>query len=608
MGEQLDYRSYDDFDTRAIYTSEGTHTNNAAADWPGWKYDFSGIKTSTPITDSNLNAMLYMLIYIRNVIGKTTDFVNEINGSELEIIPNPDALDNKSIATYIKEVTDAIIGEGDNADNTQITKTLSGLKSYLESLDVSNENNTEEINNSADNKWVNKVTQTDGKINVEYTRPDASDIAYTLSDNDINIKEETDLASVVRKLDSVINSIREALSKEKEARETSDNELQTKIDQEVSSVNEDLAQEIIDRQNAVNALLGNGSSDTTCTIKKNAAAIEALNKADGENKAAIEHIEDTYATKAEVSAIELLDSKVKMSDNLRITESFGRYNPDIKKGYIDIYCKDKTVRDFLIDALQVASVGNIDLPSYTYTTDNDKYEGEIGSKYSAPTCTFKVTDVGSYQYGPATGITFSGKLTTPGDTDDIEVSFKDLTKNGTKEITAKSGGVYSTTSKEISFGGTYSYTNGATPNTNIGTTDNNKYIKAVENQDLSYSCTYTGYYKMFMGIGDASNLNSDTIRDLTSVNDKETKTTEQVDASINDISIIWAIRKDFTSNKPTFKYELFGNYETLEGVVGPAEVAVKDGGGKNDVIYNVYTYTPAAGKFTAAMKTKITIN
>ena len=298
---------------------------------------------------------------------------------------------------------------------------------------------------------------------------------------------------------------------------------------------------------------------------------------------------------------QIKDDMVKLSGPYTLTQDFGYYklngHPSIQVGD-----SNTTLREFLSGALSETSVGTVDYPSYSYTSGSTTSSGEIGSSFSAPTCTFKVIDVGSYQYGPETGITFSGTLTTDGVQDTI---FSDLSTDGTATITAKSGGTYTTEKQTITFGGQYSYNEGATPITNINTTDSDKAIPAKSNESLSHSHDYIGYYQTFMGIGNASEITSADIRQLTGR--AESKDTYSVDASVNDVSIIWAIRKDFTTSEPTFTYELFGNHEILEGVAGPTVVSVKDAGtGYND--YNVYTYTPAAGKFTAIMKTKITIN
>lgn len=624
MSDQT-YRSYNNFSRNAI-KHENSSKDLSGKGWLDYSEDLEETNENTPINADNLNAMLNMLIYIRNVIGKTDDFTKSLNGVDLykskeedgkqvedienSVYPNPDNLDDRSIAKYLEAAFNAIIGEGDDdPSNTQIDRTLSGLKKYLEELDASN-------------------------------------ISYTNVGTEINIKDETDLSLVIKKLDkligdlsiilydgSAVESVSDALSKEMSARAEADQALDQKISDEVSkresavtSVNDAIAA-INNEETGIKAtVIGSSTnSEDDITVYGVRNRVDNLNttinqkiddtkneiigsdtddKDDLTLKGLSKAIEDTGNTLGNrIDDITLSDETIYLSGPYTLTKDFGYYKLNGKSS-IQVGDSNTTLREFLSGALAETSVGTIDYPSYSYTSGSTSSSDEVGKTFTAPTCTFKVTGVGSYQYGPATDITFSGKLTTADMTD---VSFSNLSTNGTATISAKSGGTYTTETQTITFGGTYSYTKGATPKTNIGTTDSSKAIPAKSNQTLSHSRTYTGYYKMFMGIGDANNINSSIIRALTFVNEQETKTTKQVDASINDKSIIWAIRKDFTTNKPTFTYELFGNYETLEGVVGPTVVSVKDAGsGYND--YNVYTYTPASGSFNAPMKTKITIN
>ena len=146
MSEQITTnRSYNDFSKQAIYNNSGDLTSHT----DGWRDDYLGQDaTSTPINADNLNAMLQMLIDIRNVIGKTDDFAKSINGVDLykttiengkeiedipnSVYPNPDNLDNRSIAKYLEAAFNAIIGsENDGSEKL----TLNSIKNYLENLD-----------------------------------------------------------------------------------------------------------------------------------------------------------------------------------------------------------------------------------------------------------------------------------------------------------------------------------------------------------------------------------------------------------------------------------------------------------------------------------------
>ena len=86
-----------DFSKKSIYNSSRKLTGHDE----GWVDEYFSNDDSTPINADNLNAMLNMLIYIRNVIGKTSEF--QLDGYTLPI-PDPDQVDNnRSVASYINE-------------------------------------------------------------------------------------------------------------------------------------------------------------------------------------------------------------------------------------------------------------------------------------------------------------------------------------------------------------------------------------------------------------------------------------------------------------------------------------------------------------------------
>ena len=123
MSEEVTYRSYNDFSKQAIYNNSGDLTSHT----DGWKDDYLGQDaTSTPINADNLNAMLQMLIYIRNVIGKTDDFETKINSS-IKNASKPDPSGTYSLATYLKDMVNAILGTD---DDTAEFDTIKGAKKY----------------------------------------------------------------------------------------------------------------------------------------------------------------------------------------------------------------------------------------------------------------------------------------------------------------------------------------------------------------------------------------------------------------------------------------------------------------------------------------------
>lgn len=122
-----------------------------------------------------------------------------------------------------------------------------------------------------------------------------------------------------------------------------------------------------------------------------------------------------------------------------------------------------------------------DLPTIALSGDSDQ-SGEVGTTFTLPTVTVKVSDVGSYTYGPATGITFPiGDLTiaectsTSTKSDITGASNKKsntaaAVTNSTVSLTASDakGTVYTDSVISYTFDAVGSYTQGAMPKTNLG--------------------------------------------------------------------------------------------------------------------------------------------
>lgn len=132
-----------------------------------------------------------------------------------------------------------------------------------------------------------------------------------------------------------------------------------------------------------------------------------------------------------------------------------------------------------------------DLPTIALSGDEDK-TGEVGTSFTLPTVTVKVSDVGSYTYGPATGINFPiGKLTiaecastsTLSDITGASNKKSNTTvavKDSTVSLTASNakGTVYTDSAISYTFDAAGEYTEGAMPVTNLGNNYESKKIAA----------------------------------------------------------------------------------------------------------------------------------
>lgn len=163
-----------------------------------------------------------------------------------------------------------------------------------------------------------------------------------------------------------------------------------------------------------------------------------------------------------------------------------------------------------------------------YPTANDKPNaeitvsggsGEVGTTYSAPTATLKISDVGSYEYGDkATDITFAigsvkiAEGADPATATNYKTNESVMVKNSTIKLTATSGGMYADTSKSYTFSGSASYEAGKVPVTNLGNPYADAQIPAGEVEIADKTVTFSGYRKAFAGGSTAAALDSAAIR------------------------------------------------------------------------------------------------
>ena len=165
--------------------------------------------------------------------------------------------------------------------------------------------------------------------------------------------------------------------------------------------------------------------------------------------------------------------------------------------------------------------GDPDLPSVSITASGGS--GEVGSSYTLPTATLKVTDVGSYTYGPATGITFA--------IGDVSLSQGGNTVKNTAVMSANStitlkatdtNTLYTDSTKSYTFSGTASYPQGAMPVTNLGNDYPSKRIAAGSVSISDKTVNFTGYRKAFAGGTTAAAIDSATVRAMSATKNAKT--------------------------------------------------------------------------------------
>lgn len=177
-----------------------------------------------------------------------------------------------------------------------------------------------------------------------------------------------------------------------------------------------------------------------------------------------------------------------------------------------------------------------DLPTISLSGDSDQ-TGEVGTSYSLPTVTVKVSDVGSYTYGPATGIVFeTGNLTIAecaeggvASATNKKSNTSNATTNSTISLTAGNGKgtVYTDSAISYTFDAMGTYTQGAMPVTNLGNEYPSERIAAGTANCTARTVKRTGWRNYWYGfvsttgysnitrITDSSNANYNKVTDGT---------------------------------------------------------------------------------------------
>lgn len=211
-----------------------------------------------------------------------------------------------------------------------------------------------------------------------------------------------------------------------------------------------------------------------------------------------------YRYDAALSAWKALDGNysadnVYFSKDMTLTYAFGK-NSVPSSGSYTLSCKGKTVAEVLNAAFAETKSGSVTPPSFSLAVTGGT--GEIGTNYTVPAATFSFSNAGSYQYGPATGITVPvGKATLSCTTTGFTQSVSNTTAMSQGSSIKTAAGVanaqtYLSSGATYLFSGTAEYTQGAIPKNNIGGDDEAKRI-AAGSQTKTASATFTGYYPAY---------------------------------------------------------------------------------------------------------------
>lgn len=236
--------------------------------------------------------------------------------------------------------------------------------------------------------------------------------------------------------------------------------------------------------------------------------------------------------------------------------------------------------------------------------------GEVGTTYTVPTATLTINGVGSYTYGPATGITFAiGDVRLAEGADPATATnYKDSTEvmdTGDK-MTLKANGntaYYEDTAKTYTFSASADYTvpaEGSVPVTNLGNARPGVKFSDGSVTIADKTATFSGWRRVFGGGTTAATIDSAAIRNLAQLK----KSNESVPTAAGGKGIIFRAAKGATKvvfaypsswTTKTPKFEIFTMaWGATEGFVkSTVQVADARGGTNGLKEYTVYTYTPA---------------
>lgn len=325
---------------------------------------------------------------------------------------------------------------------------------------------------------------------------------------------------------------------------------------------------------------------------------------------------------------EINTDTVKFTDDLTITNPIGVITQkmiDDNDGSVQFSARNKSVSEVFSSLLSEAKDPSVDTPSVSFSASGGS--GEVGTSYTLPTATLKVTDVGSYTYGSKdtagtkydasdTGVIFAkGDMSVKFGSNTVK-NTSNLTTNGSISVQATdTEALYTDSVKKYKFSATAKYTESdRVPLNNLGNKVNSKKITTASITIEDKEVSFTGWRKMFMGtITDASaNITSDVIRGLTLITEKAvTKTAKTFTVPVGATKIIVAFPASLTSKEPTFEYFTM-SWEGFSGFIKEAKtIDVADARGEENGLkaYTVYTFTHSSPSgFEAATQYRVTLN
>ena len=276
-----------------------------------------------------------------------------------------------------------------------------------------------------------------------------------------------------------------------------------------------------------------------------------------------------------------VSAKDVMFDNdLVLTQEFGRYT--LTDGKVTIPAEGKSWYDVFMDAYSQDKNPTITQPSVSLTANAIKAY-EVGTKVTPTyTATF---NAGSYEYGPATGVTVTAWSVTDGN------ETKTTASGSFAELTVADDTSYSITA-------TATYGEGAIPKTALDAEYADGKISA--GSKSATKGTLTGYRSFFYGVLDTSSveapLTSAIVRGLTNGGAYNSSKTFTLNGSATAKRIVVAVPSNSTRTglKEVILTSAMNTPVTDSYVKTAAGVQVEGANGATAIDYDVWTYEPAS--------------
>ena len=292
-------------------------------------------------------------------------------------------------------------------------------------------------------------------------------------------------------------------------------------------------------------------------------------------------------------------------ENLTVTTPIGTVTQEMINeggGFTTLESANKNMTQVLASLLAEEKDPSVDKPSATYSVSGGS--GEVGTTFTLPTATFKITDVGSYTYGSKDsadvkyGATDTGVVFKAGDIvltqgDNTKSNTSDLTTDGILSLTATGDNTYGDNAVKFTFKATAYYTESADriPVTNLGNKNSDLKILSDNLTINDQVATFSGYRNSFYGSNVTPvEINSANIRQLTG---KSKSTTNSLSVTIAEGAkqVIIAVKDGRkvtkVADEGAFGTDIFSEFNLVEGV------QVEGANGYASIAYNVYVYSPS---------------